>query len=114
MRHVCSGGSQRGQEYLNEVWETLGKYPNREILIEGHTDNIPISKNYRWKYASNWELSAARALAVLHYLESKNAIQPGRLSAVAMGEHRPVASNRDASGRAKNRRVEIVVGGFIK
>jgi len=102
--------SDRGRVYLDEVWETLGKHPKREILIEGHTDNIPIGSGYTWKYATNWELSSARALAVLHYIEGKRRVNPTRLGAVAYGEHRPTASNRSSQGRAQNRRVEIVIG----
>ncbi|MDE1921389.1 MAG: OmpA family protein [Candidatus Omnitrophica bacterium] len=76
-----------------------------DIGIEGHTDNVPI-KHSHWK--SNWELSTARALSVLHYLVSKDVAQP-RLSAIGYGEFRPVASNATAAGRQANRRVEIVV-----
>jgi chemotaxis protein MotB len=78
---------------------------DREIGIEGHTDNQPI-KYSGWK--SNWELSTARATSVLHYLE-KRGISPERLSATGYGEYRPVASNKTAEGRQKNRRVEIVI-----
>ena len=78
---------------------------NHNIGIEGHTDNQPI-KYSGWK--SNWELSAHRALSVLHYLEEKG-INPARLSAIGYGEYRPVASNDTPEGRQLNRRVEIVV-----
>lgn len=106
--------SERGKQYMNEIWETLGKYPDREILIQGHTDNTPIATGYRWKYASNWELSAARALSVLHYFEEHKKVKPGQLSAVAYGMYHPVASNQTAKGRSENRRVEIVVGAATK
>ncbi|MDD5077481.1 MAG: OmpA family protein [Candidatus Omnitrophica bacterium] len=76
------------------------------IGIEGHTDNIPI-KHSNWK--SNWELSTARALSVLHYLEKDQGISPERLSAIGYGEYRPVASNETKEGRKQNRRVEIVI-----
>jgi chemotaxis protein MotB len=76
------------------------------IGIEGHTDNIPI-KHSNWK--SNWELSTARALSVLHYLEKNQGISPERLSAIGYGEYRPVASNETNEGRKQNRRVEIVI-----
>jgi len=79
--------------------------PGNRIGIEGHTDNEPI-KHSRWK--SNWELSAQRALSVLHHLE-KRAIASGRLSAIGYGEHQPIASNDVAEGRQFNRRVEIVI-----
>jgi chemotaxis protein MotB len=75
------------------------------VGIEGHTDNQPIKKS-GWK--SNWELSTARALSVLHYLSDKNVAEP-RLAAIGYGEYKPVASNDDKEGRQKNRRVEIVI-----
>ncbi|MDD5282216.1 MAG: OmpA family protein [Candidatus Omnitrophica bacterium] len=76
------------------------------VGIEGHTDNVPI-KLSGWK--SNWELSTARALSVLHYLVKDQGIAPERLSAIGYGEYRPVDSNETAYGRKQNRRVEIVI-----
>jgi chemotaxis protein MotB len=75
------------------------------VGIEGHTDNRPIKRS-GWK--SNWELSTARALSVLHYLSDKSVAEP-RLAAIGYGEYKPVASNDTAEGRQKNRRVEIVI-----
>ncbi len=82
------------------------KLPNRNAGIEGHTDNVPI-KYSGWK--SNWELSTARATSVLHYLIEECGVEPQNLSAIGYGEYRPVASNDTREGRARNRRVEIVV-----
>ena len=76
------------------------------VGIEGHTDNVPI-KLSSWK--SNWELSSARALSVLHYLVKEQGISPERLSAIGYGEYRPVASNETREGHKQNRRVEIVI-----
>jgi chemotaxis protein MotB len=76
------------------------------VGIEGHTDNVPITKS-GWK--SNWELSTARALSVLHYLAGEQGVSPERLSAIGYGEYRPVASNETKDGRKQNRRVEIVI-----
>lgn len=76
------------------------------VGIEGHTDNLPI-KHSGWK--SNWELSTARALSVVHYLAKEQGISPERLSAIGYGEYRPVASNETKDGRKQNRRVEIVI-----
>ncbi len=75
------------------------------IGIEGHTDNQPIKRS-GWK--SNWELSTARALSVLHYLSEKGVSEP-RLAATGYGEYKPVALNDTKDGRQKNRRVEIVI-----
>lgn len=79
--------------------------PGKDIGVSGHTDNTPI-KHSKWK--SNWELSTTRATNVLHYMVRKG-VSPKKLSATGYGEHRPVASNTTASGKAKNRRVEIVI-----
>lgn len=81
------------------------KVADRNIAIEGHTDNEPI-KYSGWK--SNWELSTARATSVLHYMEDKGTA-PNRLQATGYGEYRPVASNDTPEGRQKNRRVEIII-----
>jgi len=75
------------------------------VGVEGHTDNQPIKRS-GWK--SNWELSTARALSVLHYLSDKSVSEP-RLAAIGYGEYKPVASNDTKEGRQSNRRVEIVI-----
>jgi chemotaxis protein MotB len=76
------------------------------IGIEGYTDNVPIQHS-TWK--SNWELSTARSLSVLHFLVNDKGIAPERLSAIGFGEYRPVATNDTREGRKLNRRVEIVI-----
>ncbi len=83
--------------------ENVAEY---RVGIEGHTDNQPI-KHSGWK--SNWELSAARALSVLHYLVDQQGLDAARLSANGYGQYQPVASNSSAHGRQLNRRVEIVI-----
>ncbi|MFA4888271.1 MAG: flagellar motor protein MotB [Candidatus Omnitrophota bacterium] len=98
---------KEAQPLLNKVAGVLQKnVPNLNVGIEGHTDNEPI-RHSTWK--SNWELSTARALSVLHYLVNEKKISPARLSAIGYGEFRPVASNDDKEGRQQNRRVEIVI-----
>jgi len=79
---------------------------NFNVGIEGYTDNVPI-KHSKWK--SNWELSTARSLSVLHFLVKDKGVSPERLSAIGFGEYRPVASNDTKDGRKQNRRVEIVI-----
>jgi len=81
------------------------KYAGKQIDVVGHTDTDPIKKS---KWRDNWQLSAERALAVVGYL-TKSGITPDMIRAVGCGESRPVASNSSVSGKAKNRRVEIVV-----
>lgn len=92
---------------LNKIVTVLSEnIGDRDIGIEGHTDNDPI-KYSGWK--SNWELSTARAISVLHYMVDDKGIAPKRVSATGYGEYRPVASNDATEGRRQNRRVEIVV-----
>ncbi|MET0064943.1 MAG: flagellar motor protein MotD [Candidatus Thiodiazotropha sp.] len=92
---------------LREISEVLAVVPNA-VQVEGNTDNRPISTE---EFPSNWELSAARAASVVH-LMTRYGIDPGRLSAVGYAEHRPVAGNDTAEGRAKNRRVSLVIMGM--
>lgn len=94
-----------GKKVLGKVGDVLGKI-DENIIIEGHTDNVPI-KYSSWE--SNWELSSHRALSVLHYFVDDINLNPERFSAVGYGPYRPVASNATAEGQQKNRRVEIVV-----
>jgi chemotaxis protein MotB len=99
----------RPQAYpmLNKVARVLKEnVPDLKVGIEGHTDNVPI-KYSGWK--SNWELSTARALSVLHYLVNDQGITPERLSAIGYGEYQAVASNDTKEGRQLNRRVEVVI-----
>ncbi len=79
-----------------------GKF--KDIYVEGHTDNVPIKST---KYPSNWELSGARSMSVVKYLNKKGKVPPSQLTAVGHGEHRPLVDNSSRSNRAKNRRVEI-------
>jgi len=99
----------RPQSYpiLNKVATVLNEnVPELKVGIEGHTDNQPI-RHSGWK--TNWELSTARALSVLHYLVDNKGVYPERISAIGYGEFRPVASNNTKDGRQLNRRVEIVI-----
>ena len=101
--------TDQGKTIIAKVWEVLSRYPERRILVEGHTDNVPIAPEYRDRFATNWELSAARALAVVHYVREEFNTPPGRLAAVGCGEYQPVADNSTMEGKASNRRVVIVV-----
>ena len=94
-------------DVLNKIAKILNNnIGNRNIGIEGHTDDEPI-KHSGWK--SNWELSTARATSVLHYLVEKRSVDPKRIAATGYGEYRPTLSNDTAENRRQNRRVEIVV-----
>lgn len=97
-----------GRLVLQKVVDILKNVKDKAIRIEGHTDNVPIVGALTRRYPSNWELSAARAINVAKYLQQQG-IDPALLSADAYGPYRPVASNDSAEGRAKNRRIEIVL-----
>ncbi|MEB3328545.1 MAG: OmpA family protein [Candidatus Sericytochromatia bacterium] len=102
-----------GQAYLRpdavrimaKVARTL-KRSRRNILIEGHTDNVPIRTR---QYPSNWELSTARATTVVKYMIEAQGLPPNTLSAAGYGEYKPIVANDTDENRAKNRRVDIVI-----
>jgi chemotaxis protein MotB len=97
-----------GREILGKVISILKDVNDKSIRIEGHTDDVPISRALARRYPTNWELSAARAINVARHLQEQG-IDPGQLSAVAYGEWKPVATNDTAEGKAKNRRIEIIL-----
>jgi chemotaxis protein MotB len=82
------------------------KNSGRQIMIEGHTDDTPI---HTYQFPSNWELSTARATAVVRYLVEAYKLPPERLSAAGYGEYKPLVGNTSPENRAKNRRVDIVI-----
>ena len=98
-----------GQKVLSRIGEILAKVGDKQITIQGHTDNVPISSKLRDRFPTNWELSAARATTVVRYLNEKANIDPRLLIASGVGEFRPVALNDTAEGKAKNRRIEIIL-----
>ncbi|GAA0767645.1 OmpA family protein [Clostridium subterminale] len=96
---------------LDKVSDLIGKVDNK-IIIEGHTDNIPINKP---GMPNNWHLSSDRALSVLDYfLDNNKVLNPKRFSAQGCGEYKPIAPNDTNEGRAKNRRVNIIVVTNVK
>jgi len=96
---------------LKKIREILHQYPEYKIIVEGHTDNVPIKTR---KFRNNWHLSSARALAVLDYLLKKKDLNPGRFTVAGHGEYSPVVPNNTKENRAMNRRVDIVVIPMIK
>ncbi len=100
---------QDGLKVLQRIGDILKTAADKNIQVEGHTDNVPISGSLTQKYPSNWELSMARAATVLHFLQDKANISGERLSAVGYGEYQPIATNSTAEGRALNRRIQIVL-----
>ena len=99
---------ENGLVVLQKVIDILKSVKDKTIRIEGHTDNVPIVGALTRKYPTNWELSAARAINVARYLQQQG-LDPALLAAVAYGEFKPVAPNDTDEGRAKNRRIEIVL-----
>lgn len=94
-----------GEQALLQVANVLREFRDRSFQVEGHTDNVPISTS---RFPSNWELSSARALSVVHVLQ-RGGVAPTALSAAGYGEFHPVSPNDTRENRAKNRRIEIVI-----
>jgi chemotaxis protein MotB len=93
----------RGAKVLARVGAVLKQFPDKQIWVIGHTDDIPIGA--RSEFTSNWELSSARAVGVVHFLQDEVKVDPKRLAAAGFGPHRPASKGN----RAKNRRIEIVL-----
>jgi chemotaxis protein MotB len=98
-----------GKAVLDKLGSILNTVKDKNIRIEGHTDNKPITGELLAKYPSNWELSTARATAVARYLQDRAKVDPARLVATGYGEFHPVASNDTPESRGLNRRIEIVL-----
>ncbi len=100
--------TKEGLAVLQRVIDILKNVKDKAIRTEGHTDNVRIKGALVKQYPTNWELSAARAINVAKYLQQQG-IDPTLLSATAFGEYKPVASNDTPEGRAKNRRIAIIL-----
>jgi chemotaxis protein MotB len=100
--------SPKGEQTLAKIAPTLSNLPGQQLIVQGFTDNEPIGPALRARFPSNLELSSARADNVARYLVSQGVPQ-GSISAQGFGDTRPVASNATPEGKAKNRRVEIVI-----
>ena len=99
---------KEGLEVLSRVVEILKNVKDKNIRIEGHTDNVQITSRLAKVYPTNWELSAARAINVTKYLQQQG-IDPKILSSTAFGEFQPLADNNTPEGKAKNRRIAIIL-----
>ena len=98
-----------GEAVLKKVATILTQHPELKVHVIGHTDNVPFRAGGRSRYASNWELSTARATAAVRFLCESCGVDPKRLGAVGYGEFRPVADNATPEGRARNRRIAITI-----
>jgi chemotaxis protein MotB len=97
-----------GQNVLKKISAVLKSLPDYDILVAGHTDNLPLSGALRERWSTNWALSSARASAVADYLE-RHGVAAERLTAIGYSSHRPLNYEDSPAGRMKNRRIEIVV-----
>jgi len=102
--------SRQGEQTLSKIAPTLAAVQGGNIIVQGYTDNLAIGPGLRERFPSNWDLAATRATDVVRYL-AKQGVPANLLSAQSFGDTRPVASNDTPEGRAKNRRVEIIITG---
>jgi chemotaxis protein MotB len=98
-----------GEKVLKKVGEALKNIKGKKIRVTGHTDNVPIRPDFMYKFPSNWELSSARAASVVRYFQEKIGLDPEEMEAVGRSFYQPEAGNDTKEGRARNRRVEILI-----
>lgn len=98
-----------GLKVLKKIADALKGGADKDIRVEGHTDDVPIRADPPPRFSSNWDLSTARAVGVVLYLEKQAGVNPAHLSAAGFGPTRPAVSNESEETRARNRRVEIIV-----
>ena len=98
--------NSRAMQTLSKIAKIIKDYKDYDVLVEGNTDNVPIS---RTNIRNNWDLSALRASSVVQALQNDFGIDPSRLTAGGRGEYNPIATNSTSSGRAENRRTEIII-----
>ena len=96
-----------GKEAVKQLGSVLAENPDIAILIEGHTDNVPYTGS--GQLSGNWDLSTKRATAIVNILRENASIRPENLTAAGRGEYAPIASNETAEGKAKNRRIEVIL-----
>jgi len=98
--------SDSANEILSKVAKIINDYKDYEVLVEGNTDNVPISRE---NIRNNWDLSSLRASSVVQALQNRYGVNPSRLTAGGRGEYNPIADNKSEIGRAKNRRTQIII-----
>ncbi|PKL83509.1 MAG: hypothetical protein CVV24_04670 [Ignavibacteriae bacterium HGW-Ignavibacteriae-3] len=101
--------TSEGLNVLERVGIVLKNTQHKIIRVEGHTDNEQINKSLQKKYPTNWELSTARAINVVRFLQEKVGLEAEFLQPIGMSEYHPVASNETKEGRSQNRRIEITL-----
>ena len=100
--------NEEGKKFLRTLAETFKKDNSYRIVVEGHSDSTPLSRRLQKLYPTNWELSAARAAAIVRFLQWECGVDPKRLSIRAYSHYKPLISNHNLSERGKNRRIEII------
>jgi len=98
--------NERAGETLSKIAKIITDYKDYEVLVEGNTDNVPIS---RTNIRNNWDLSALRASSVVQELQNKYGVDPKRLSAAGRGEYNPITDNDSELGKQRNRRTQIII-----
>ena len=98
--------NERAAETLSKIAKIITDYKDYDVLIEGNTDNVPISRE---NIRNNWDLSALRASSVVQYLQTHYGVNPKRLTAGGRGEFNPIANNDTELGRQRNRRTQIII-----
>jgi len=99
----------KGKAVLLRLAESFKDNPTQSIIVEGHTDDLKIGPALQQRFPTNWELSAARATAVVRFFQEQGNIAPERLTASGFSFYKPVAANDSAEGRSQNRRIEIIM-----
>ncbi len=101
--------NEKGKTLLLAFAESIRPQKDQSVLVEGHTDNRPLGPGLKIRFPSNWELSVARAAAVVRFLQKEGQLQPQRMSARGYSFYRPLGSNKTTEGRRQNRRIEIIL-----
>jgi chemotaxis protein MotB len=98
--------SEKAGETLSKIAKIITDYSDYEVLVEGNTDNVPISKD---NIRNNWDLSCLRASSVVQELQNRYGVNPSRMTAGGRGEYNPLADNATSEGRTRNRRTQIII-----
>jgi len=98
--------SPRAMEILGKIAKIIKDYSSYDVLVEGNTDNVPIS---RTNIRNNWDLSSLRASSVVQVLQNRFGVDPSRMTVGGRGEYNPIATNDTPAGRQMNRRTEIII-----
>ncbi|WP_414477999.1 OmpA/MotB family protein [Prevotella sp.] len=98
--------NDRAAETLSKIAKIITDYKDYDVLVEGNTDNVPISRE---NIRNNWDLSCLRASSVVQYLQTRYGVDPKRLTAGGRGEYNPIATNNNEVGKQRNRRTQIII-----